>query len=288
MDDETLSLEAADRRSEESADRRSEPKADNEDEIQEDVGPEEAPEAGTPDEAAQPQFLSLAEFRAWQQEYDAQQQARLQEVLRLAQAKSDKARETAIRKANAFEHEYVAKMKEAGIELTPEQIQAVKQNVINAEFWSPNNATDAAQFYAQQMAAMYAPQHVQPQGDGRRLVSRAELAAYVRSQGLAENEVNLDRYAGLYNDTPGAREAFLADVQAAKNRRAQNSEAGRVVQQFGGTATPSGRSGKPYDAEKEMERLHAQDPSTYPGGVREYEKRMEQLESELVSSGKWK
>lgn len=130
------------------------------------------------------------------------------------------------------------------------------------------------------------------------LVSRAELVEYLQAQGVSAGQFPVEQFVGMRRDAPGAHESFMAEVQqalaagssiarASQSTPKPPSEAAKVVQQFGGTAAPAQRAGAPQDSEKEIQRLLNTDPSTYDGGTMAYERRLEQLESQLRRSGKW-
>lgn len=227
------------------------------------------------------QELTRADLEQLLAERDAVWQQRLDTAKQEAQSKADRARNVALNKANAFEKEYVPTLKAIGIALTPEQVTEAKRGIIDHEFWQTETAPPPNTGRPVEM-----PTSAQT---ARRIVSRAELEQYVTSQGVRANEINLERYAGLWSDTPGALEALQGELNAAKQRRVEQSSERNVMQQFGNTSaaaiTVRGGASNP---EKEMEQLLNQDPSTFPGGVMAYERRMDALDAQLRKAGKWK
>ena len=232
----------------------------------------QASEAQTPDT---PQALTRAELDKLLAARDAQWQARLDEAKREARSQADRARNVALNKAKAFEADYAPALKEMGIELTPEQVTQAKTTIINREFWQPDPEPTSAPTPPTQA----------------KIVSRDEVAQYVQAQGINPNQFPIEKFAGLRSDTPGALEALMAEINAAKTRRTTPNGSGperQVMQQFANTA--AGTKGTPSagNPERHMENLLNQDPSAYPGGVMAYERRMNALTEQLQKTGKWK
>lgn len=212
-------------------------------------GEAQAPSTETPTSETQPvaqtpppEYLSKQDFEQWKQSYDAQAQARLQEVIRTAQVIKDKARETAIRKAQALETDSVPAFRKAGVELTEEQIGAAKRAVIEQEFWT----TDATGSPLPSPVPAASP-----------VVSRREIIDYLKAQGVDEKDFPVGDYAGEERgEEINAR--FQSDLAAArvkkdqaKQQRAAGQQAAQVAAAFGGTATPAATSaGAPADPQK--------------------------------------
>lgn len=121
------------------------------------------------------------------------------------------------------------------------------------------------------------------------IVPRATIVSYLQGQGLAQTEIeNISgRYAGL-PDTPQNAQAFMAEVQAAQQRRTQAppSQEQRVVQQFGSTAAPVGRNGgTAYDARKELDRMNNEDPPDDPHEMLKWQERRDKMKAEVRAKG---
>lgn len=177
--------------------------------------------------AETPPTLTRAELDELLAQRDAQWQARLEDVQKQSIAKSDRARNIALNKANAFEKDYAPTLKRIGVELTEEQIRATKTAIIDNEFWGSDPEPP-------------------PQAPMPHIVTREEIAAYVRAQGVAEQDFNIEKFAGLRSDAAGADQALQAELAAARKRQAARSQPpsaeSQVVQQFGNTA-PTAASG---------------------------------------------
>lgn len=184
--------------------------------------------------AETPPTLTRAELDELLAQRDAQWQARLEDVQKQSIAKSDRARNIALNKANAFEKDYAPTLKRIGVELTDEQIRAAKTAIIDNEFWGSDPEPPP-------QTPMPPPQTPMPH-----IVTREEIVAYVRAQGVAEQDFNIGKFAGLRSDDAGAGQALQAELDAARKRQAarsqQPSAESQVVQQFGNTA-PTAASG---------------------------------------------
>ena len=225
------------------------------------------------------EYLSRQDLERWQADIDAKWQARLQEVERKAQAKADKARDTAIRKAKDFDT-YAASMKAAGIELDPEQIASVKNAVINQQFWSEEEPVQATL----QAAAGQIPV--------TDTVSRDELVNAIRAQGLSENDVDLTKYVGASRYDSQTEQDFLDDVAIARAKAAeakrqakinkqQAQVAGQVKQEFGTLSSPATGAPKAgYDPVAELEKMNKQDPPSDPAAYRKWQTRYQQMYAE--------
>ena len=226
------------------------------------------------------EYLSRQDLERWQADIDAKWQARLQEVERKAQAKADKARDTAIRKAKDFDA-YAASMKAAGIELDPEQIANVKSTIVNQQFWSEDEQPQAG-----------LPTAANPQNVNSEIVSRDELINYVRAQGLDEASVDLTKYVGASRYDAQIEQDFLDDVAIARARAAeakrqakinkqQAQVAGQVKQEFGTLSSPATGAPKAgYDPVAELEKMNKQDPPSDPAAYRKWQTRYQQMYAE--------
>lgn len=187
--------------------------------------PTEQTETQETQPAETPQPLTRAELDELLAQRDALWQSRLDEAKKESQSRADRARNVALNKANAFERDYAPVLQAMGMNLTPEQVATAKQEIINREFWQPEQAPTQPQPSAQ-------PQQVH-------IVSRDEIAQYVQQQGVDVSNFPIEKFAGLPSNAPGALESLQAEISAAKTRK--TTPAAQVVQQFGNTgrATPT-------------------------------------------------
>jgi hypothetical protein len=214
-------------------------------------GEQGQPEAAQEQTPPPQEYLSRADFEKWQAETDAKWQTQLEKVKRETQAKADKARDTAIRKAKEFDG-YVATMKAAGVELDPEQIAAIKTKTIEQEFWQPQPETET-------------PAAPPPQAD---TVGADEIRAWLAAQGIV-NETLVSNYAGKGRNTGVGWEAWDEDVTLAKaasiqqrkqaQQQKQQAAAAAQVKANVGRVNPVPAGGAPaqgYDPEKELEEMN--------------------------------
>lgn len=241
--------------------------------------------AGQPnaEQTPPPQYLSVEDFERRTAESDARWQARLEEVERRAQAKADKARDAAIRKANVFASETTETMKRAGIELDAEQVEAVRRQYINDEFWTekPQVETPTA-----------APSQIQSE-----YVSRAELVAYLETQGLTPDAVDLAKYENRRRGDASADQDLLDDIALAKARQVETRRKARQQQQaaqqvsqvqseFGSVGNPSaGAPSAGYNPLVELDKMNAQEPPDNPVLRREWQERYTKLMNEAAAKG---
>lgn len=172
----------------------------------------------TPEPTAQPLSLSdldrvKAEMRAEYDERERKLRAEFEKQARSAQSKSDKAYAAALAKARVIEENAEV------LGLDAEQVKTAKQAVIDKEFSTAfNNAPSE--------------QPTQPQTDVPPTlppyVSRAELAQFLKENGLTENDVDLSAYENKPRYDDGLASRFQEDVLLAK---AKQVEAKRVQQQ---------------------------------------------------------
>ena len=244
------------------------------------------------------QYLSRSDFEQWQAKHDAELdakwQARLKEVEQKAQAKSDKARDTAKRKTEDFLKEYLPIMQEKGVELDAETIKGIAEGIRDREFWNdPTPPVNQAQADAYSAYTQPTPP------TNPNTVSRDELAQYLLAQGLDANAVDLSKYENVRRGDVQAEQDFLDDVAIArakqaetrrqqKQQTAQAKQAAQVRDQFGKVA-PAG-AGVPsagYDPEQRMKELLAKDPPSDNAGYNAYYSELDKLEAELRKLGKW-
>lgn len=228
-----------------------------------------------------PQYLSREDLQAYLAERDAQWEQRLAQVQREAQVKADKARDNAVRKANAFETEYAEPLAAAGVEMTPDQIKAAKREIIDRNFWT--NAPEPTAPPTMQ----YQPAPQQPQ-----VATRESIATFLQVQGVDPSRINIDKYVGRTSDDPVYAPQFWQEIRNAQspvtNSTQAPSQAANVVRQFGNTAPPSAVGSTPADPEKEYNRLAAlPDPNDYEGGIMAYQRRLAKLELDLKRQKKW-
>ncbi len=241
----------------------------------------EAAQVTTP--PPQPEYLSKADFEAWQRDSDAKWQTRLNDTMRQAQAKSDKARDTAIRKSNAFKQDYVEAMKAAGIELQPEQIAAVQNQVISREFWTPE--AEAAPQYSPQTATNAVAvdeilQHMQAN------YGVADPSIAQKYAGRDRNDTSwLDSY---YDDAAGARTRQASLRKREQEQRQAAQTAAQVKQGFGTTGTLSpGQPSNAQEAEARIKFLMNQQDVTPAQELANWQE-IDSLEKKLRASGQWK
>ena len=231
----------------------------------------EAAQAQTPP----PQnYLSRDDFEKWQTETDAKWQAQLDKVKRETQAKADKARDTAIRKAKEFDG-YVETMKAAGVELDSEQIATIKSNVINREFWQP------------QPEEIAPPVSTTPD-----TVSADEIRTLLAQQGIVDEAI-VEKYKGKPRisdaawtdwdeDMTLAKAAHYQKRQAEKQQKQQAAQAAQVKATVG-RVNPIPANGAPaqgYDPETELQKMMAEGTPDHPTERKKYIAKLERLQKE--------
>ena len=254
-------------------------------------GTQAQPEAAQVQTPPAADYLSRADFEKWQAETDARWQARLNDVVRQSQAKADKARDTAIRKANAFEQEYVDALKASGVELEPDQVATIKKNIIEREFWNPAaTAANEPTSPNPNPASMPAPSGV---------VTRDELVQYLQTQGLDASAVDLSKYenqprgsaeldAMLLEDVTVAKAAQIQKRKAQKQQQAQAAQVSQVKEQFGTLAVGvGGQAAAGYDPVEELNKMNRADPPSDPREMQAWLARREKIKAEVKASGRW-
>lgn len=238
----------------------------------------------TPEPQAAP-ALSLEQVERLLSEREAKLRAEFEQQSRKAQSKTDKAYADALRKAKVIEES--AEL----LGLDADSIKAAKQALIDKEFTAafdetPANAQTAPMPASPSPAPSYSP-----------TVSREELEAILRENGLEANAVDLMKYAGRPRSDAELAQEWQDDVilakakqaelrQQQKQNRARAKEAGQVKQQYGGLAAPaSGTPSAGYDPIKELEKLNAQPIPTDPVAYTAYKARREKLYEEATRKG---
>lgn len=218
-------------------------------------------------------YLSREDFEKWQTETDAKWQAQLEKVKRETQAKADKARDTAIRKAKEFDG-YVATMKAAGVELDAEQIDAIKSKTIEQEFWNPK------------------PDEPETPVLPPALVGADEIRASLAAQGIVD-EALVAKYAGKPRfsdeiiaqwdeDVTLAKAALIQKKQAAQQQKQQAAQAAQVKATVG-RVSPVPGNGVPaqgYDPVTELEKMMADGTPDHPTERKKYVERLAKLRKE--------
>lgn len=282
MEDETILS------GEETAENPVSPAVDNEEPVEEQV-----------QEQVAPSYLDASEFdRRWaerEQALEAKFQAQLQEQARRAQAKADSARDRAVQKQKDLLEKYVPILQKAGVEITPENLQAASNAIREEEFWN-------------QPANVQAPQVQLPTSVSRNPVTASVLQEYLKSQGLKPDALDLSKYyrnpdgSPVYDDDPVKGQQFYAEVQQEIKRvqeQARQQELLRkqqdaqkvaaVKNNIGGTATPPAASGNASSAqtlEQELQKLL----KTATGDQLEKQRirtRINEIERELTNLGRW-
>jgi hypothetical protein len=213
-----------------------------------------------------PEYLSRADFEKWQSENDAKWQARLEQTKRESQAKADKARDTAIRKAKDLDG-YVDAMKDAGVELDEAQIASIKHNVINREFWQPEPEPSPT------VAPPYQPQPLPADP-----ISQADVVAQLASDQIDVFTIGKPRVDALvkqFANRPKGDPQVVADwnAQLAQIRQEQTQQrqqqqqaqsAAQTANTYGTRPLGGGTASAGYDPVKKLEESNNQDPPDDP------------------------
>src|SRR5512142_1298657 len=229
-------------------------------------------------------YLSREDFERALSEQDAKWQQRLDETVRLNQAKSDKARDTAIRKSSEFVSDYVPVLRDLGVELTPEQQLQAQTHITNREFFKAQSEAPAP---APAPAWTPPPPLAQPTPT----VTRGEVEAYVRAQGVDPGTLDLSKYDNTPRGDATLREELESDIvlakaEAVKAKRQQQvqRQAARqqeqVKQQYGvvGQALSGGGASAPRNVQAEYDALIAKGPPDDLSQMPAFNKKMRELE----------
>ena len=230
-----------------------------------------------------PQFITRTEWEERERILKEEFEQRLQHQTRQAQSKADKARDNATRRQKALLTETVPLLRNAGVEIDPETIGRISNQIREQEFWE--TSTQAVNEDAPQV----------------NYVTKSALEGYLTRRGLSPSAMDLSKYVGLEDTDPKGAD-FYTQVEnlVAKNRQdaaaAQASnkvnEAQKVAavkRNYGGTATPSGSVGASTNAsglQQEMADLLKKTPRDFNERA-SINARIKEVEQELIKLGQW-
>lgn len=177
-------------------------------------------------QATTPQAFSLDDVKKLLQEQSETLSAKFSTELQEVKRQKDRARETAYRKAGAFEKEYAPILKEHGIELDAKQMQNVKRSIVDKEF-------DAFETETEQPKPDAKPQPTAPtaptQQDPKQMQYNA-IAQVLQSKGVTAEQIGgIEKYLGM---TEGSDLALTFDeslLNAQKQNRVNTQRASNAT-----------------------------------------------------------